>query len=84
LTALRRLPRDVWERRLKAYRCAPLDGLGKLNTGEWWKPDWRGAWPFVVPVEDDGYIDQIALDRLIAGLIELAPWDTRFDHDPEA
>lgn len=77
MSVLRRLPREDWERKLRAYRCTPLKGLTLLNSGEWWRAEWD-VYPFVVPVEEDGYLDQIALERLIAGLVQTAPWGVVF------
>jgi hypothetical protein len=79
--SVRRLPREEWERRLRQYKCSPQDGLGPLNTAEWWRVEWL-SYPFAVPVEPDGYIDELALQRLIAGLVQSAPWGTTFDTDP--
>jgi hypothetical protein len=53
-----------------------------LNTAEWWRVEWL-SYPFTVPVEPDGSIDDLALQRLIAGLVETAPWGTCFDIPPK-
>ena len=58
---LRFLPRHQWEAKLRRMDCAPLEGLTKLNTAEWWKGP-RGV--FTVPVETDGTCDFWAIAKL--------------------
>lgn len=55
------LQRHQWERKLRSWGCEPLQGLGPLNTAEWWKGP-RGV--FTVPVEGDGLCDFWAIQRL--------------------
>lgn len=56
------LKRPQWEKKLREAGAAPLDGLGPLNTAEWWKAP--GGAPFTVPVEDDGKADFWAIQKL--------------------
>jgi hypothetical protein len=81
MIAPRFLPRDVWEPRLRQYKCVPLQGLGRLNTAEWWRATWTRNYLFTVPVEDDGSCHQGAFQRLVAQLMKHAPPGTRFDDD---
>ena len=63
----RTLTRLQWERKLRALGCSPLEGLGSLNTAEWWKD--RDGYPFTVPTEDDaGTCDFWAIQRLCRDL----------------
>lgn len=59
---VRFLPRPQWEDKLKSLGATPLQGLGKLNTSEWWKV--AGGFPFTVPVEPDGTCDYWALQKI--------------------
>jgi hypothetical protein len=77
MIAVRRLPRDEWEARLRRYKCKPLLGKGPLNTAEWWQMPW--GTPFTVPVEAEGYCDEWAIQRLILDLVKVAPPDWSFD-----
>lgn len=58
---LRFLSRAEWEAKLRRMGCRPLEGLGPLNSAEWWKGP-RGV--FVVPVEDDGTCDFWRIARI--------------------
>lgn len=58
---LRHLPREQWEAKLRRMGCRPLEGLGPLNTAEWWIGP-RGV--FTVPVEKDGTCEFWAIQRL--------------------
>ena len=55
------LLRYQWERKLRSWGCEPLQGLGRLNTAEWWKGP-RGV--FTVPVEDNGSCEFWAIKQL--------------------
>jgi hypothetical protein len=79
MIALRFLPRDEWESKLRRYHCAPVNGLGQLNTAEWWRAKWNFL--FTVPVEQDGSCHQQEFQRLIADLMNSAPAHIRFDDD---
>jgi hypothetical protein len=76
MIALRFLPRENWEPRLRYYRCKPLEGKTKLNTAEWWISEW--GFVFTIPVEVNGCCHQDALQRLIADIVGSAPIDTTF------
>lgn len=78
MIAVRRFSRQEWEKKLRSYGCYPAEGLTALNTAEWWRWPWRGP-PFTVPVEDDGYCDARAIQKLIIDMALLAPPDYRFD-----
>jgi hypothetical protein len=77
MIALRFLPREEWEAKLRSYRCAPVTGLGQLNTAVWWRAKWNFL--FTVPVEEDGSCHQAEFQRVIADLMNSAPPGTRFD-----
>jgi hypothetical protein len=70
--AVRRLPREDWEKKLRSYGCRPAEGLTPLNTAEWWRWPFPGP-PFTVPIDDEGYCDAAAFQRLIADMARLAP-----------
>lgn len=55
------LLRYQWERKLRSWGCEPLQGLGRLNTAEWWKGP-RGV--FTVPVEENDRCEFWAIKRL--------------------
>lgn len=78
MIAVRRLARDQWEKRLRSYGCFPLEGKGSLNTAEWWRWPWPGGKPFIVPVDDEGYCDIWAFQRLKTDMWRLAPEDWQF------
>lgn len=69
---LRHIPRNTWEGTLRSYGCRPAEGLTALNTAEWWRWPW-GGFPFTVPIDDDGYVDEWALTKLIAEMATIAP-----------
>jgi hypothetical protein len=77
MIALRFLARTEWEAKLRQYHCAPVAGLGRLNTAEWWRAKWNFL--FTVPIEADGSLYQKAFQDLIADLMRSAPPDIRFD-----
>ena len=79
MVALRRLPRETWEAKLRSYGCYPAEGLTKLNTAEWWRWPFPGP-PFTVPADDEGFCDQRAYDRLIVDMSRIAPTSWRFPH----
>jgi hypothetical protein len=56
------IPRAVWEPKLRALGCVPLEGTGRLNTAEWWRQE--SGYPFTVPVEQDGSCDFWAFQKL--------------------
>lgn len=72
MIAVRRLPREEWEKRLRSYGCYPQEGLTPLNTAEWWRWPFPAP-PFTVPVDDEGYIEQWAYQALMADMAKLAP-----------
>lgn len=76
MIALRFLPRENWEPRLRYYRASPMEGATRLNTAEWWKTEW--GFVFTVPVEENECCHQDALQRLIADIVRSAPIDTKF------
>jgi len=59
----RLLSRAEWEAKLRRYGCAPAEGLGKLNTAEWWRPA-DGGYPFTVPADEDGKCEFWAINRI--------------------
>jgi hypothetical protein len=71
------LPRDVWEPRLKSYRCRKVTGLGRLNTAEWWRAEWNFL--FTIPIEDDGSCHEEEFRKLVMKLMSTAPPGTRFE-----
>ena len=81
MSPVRLLPREEWERKLRHYGCEPLEGLGPLNTAEWWRWPWGGV-PFTVPVEADGRMDEWALRRIESDMAKLAPPDWEFPDEP--
>jgi hypothetical protein len=72
MIAVHRLRREEWERKLRSYGCYPAEGLGPLNSAQWWRWPWHGA-PFTVPVDDEGYCDRQAFQRLLGDMGRLAP-----------
>jgi len=56
------LPRSQWERKLRELGAEPAEGLGKLNTAEWWRIPGRA--PFTVPVEDGDVCEFWAIQTL--------------------
>ncbi len=73
MIALRRFPREEWEGVLRSYGCEPLEGVGPLNTAEWWRFPWEPHVPFTVPVDEDGYADPWGFQRLLSDMARLAP-----------
>lgn len=73
------LSREEWEAELRFYGCKPLQGLGRLNTAEWWRMPWQ-SYPFTVPVEDDGRMLQSDLDGLVILIATTAPDGTTFPY----
>ncbi len=64
MIAARLLPREAWEARLRLLGCRPLEGLGPLNTAEFWITDWEFL--FTVPVEGpDDRCGEAELGRLV-------------------
>lgn len=53
-----------------------MEGLGKLNTAEWWVSDWGHM--FTVPVETNGCCHEEAFQRVVSGIIKTAPAQTTF------
>ena len=76
MIALRFLPRENWEPRLRYYRCKSVEGNTALNTAEWWVSEW--GFLFTVPVEENGTCHQDAFQRLTADIVRSAPIDTIF------
>lgn len=56
------LRRDQWEKKLRALGLKPHDGLGKINTAEFWS-DGTG-YPISIPVDEHGDVDFWAFQRL--------------------
>lgn len=84
MTAVRRLPRAEWEKRLRSYGCYPQEGLTPLNTAEWWRWPFPAP-PFTVPADDEGYLDAWAWMQLLEDMAALAPAGFQFGdafHDP--
>ena len=81
MTAFRRLPRGEWEAQLRAHGCLPLDGKGALNTAEWWRWPWPPHIPFTVAVDEEGYADPWAFQRILADMAKLAPPDWQFPEE---
>jgi len=77
MSAVRRLQRAEWEKRLREMGCFSQDGLTKLNTAEWWRWPFKAP-PFTVPVDDEGCMDQWAFLKLVADMAVLAPKDWEF------
>ena len=77
MIAVRVLPREAWEARLRRYKCEPLPGKGPLNSAEWWQMPW--GTPFTVPVDGDGACHELALQRVILDIVKVAPADFTFD-----
>ncbi len=77
MIAARFLHRNEWEPELRHYGCKPLEGKGKLNTAEWWQMPWQ-AYPFTVPIEEDGRLLQSDLDRLVMMILASAPEGSEF------
>jgi hypothetical protein len=77
MIAPRFLSRAEWESRLRYYKCKKVTGLGRLNTGEWWRARWNFL--FTIPIEDDGRCHEGEFQKLIIDLINSAPPGTRFD-----
>lgn len=71
MSPVRRLAREEWETDLRSYACKPCEGMGKLNTAEYWRFPW-GGYPFTVPNED-GYMLMSDLDAIHIMLAQLAP-----------
>jgi hypothetical protein len=44
-----------------------------LNTAEWWRWPWPPNIPFTVAVDEEGYADVWAFQRLLADMARLAP-----------
>lgn len=59
---LKSLRRDQWEAKLRAIGMRPHEGLGKLNTAEWWS-DGQG-YPISVPVDVNGDVDFWAFQKI--------------------
>jgi len=76
MIALRFLPRENWEPRLRYYRCKPLEGKTALNSAEWWRSEWNFI--FTVPVEDNGCCHEDAFRRVCGAIIASAPSDIQF------
>lgn len=49
MISVRMHPRESWEAALRACGCRPCEGLGRLNTAEWWVSNW--GFLFTVPIE---------------------------------
>lgn len=71
MIANRLLDRDVWEAKLRRWGCEPLEGLGKLNTAEWWRGP--NGYPFTVPIEHDGKCEFWAIKRICDDFGRLPP-----------
>lgn len=80
MIAVRRLPRDVWESRLRSYGCCPLEGKTPLNIAEWWRWPWGGA-PFTCSCDDDGWMEEWMFQGIMRDMAELAPSGWEFS-DP--
>jgi hypothetical protein len=70
------IPLAEVEKKLRSYGCEPLEGKTPLNTANWWKWPWGGP-PFTLPNED-GMVDNLAVQQLIADMARLAPPDWEF------
>ena len=76
MIGLRFLPREEWEAELRSYGCRPAQGLGQLNTAEFWRFPW-GGYPFTVPHEE-GRMLRTDFDSIIIMIASAAPPDWRF------
>ena len=73
------LPREQWEKPLRALKCEPLKGKGPLNTAEWWIAPW--GFVFTVPIEEpDDRCEFWALAALIDDINQSRPPD--WPNDP--
>ena len=78
MIAIQRYNRQRWTAELKKYGCKPAEGIPKRATGEFWRWPWPHAYPFFVPLDEEGYLDTWALIRLLQDMRELAPPDWEF------
>ena len=62
MIANRLLSREEWEAKLRRWHCRPLEGMGPLNTADWWVGPKGG--PFTVPIEGDDQCEFWALQRI--------------------
>lgn len=53
-----------------------MQGLGKLNTAEWWVSEWDHL--FTIPIESNGCCHEEALQRIISDIVKTAPAGTIF------
>ena len=66
MIAVRMFSREHWEHALRELGCQPLEGLGPLNTAEWW----RAPWSFVFTVPIEGPEDRVG-ERELGELVEM-------------
>ena len=78
MIAVQRYSRRRWIAELKRFGCTPATGIPKRADGEFWRWPWPKAYPFFVPLDDDGYLDTWALIRLKRDMRELAPPGWKF------
>lgn len=58
----RTLRRDQWETKLRSLGYKPQEGLGKLNTAEFWTDG--TSYPITIPSDANGEIDFWAFQRI--------------------
>ena len=64
MIAARVLQRAAWEAILRDLGCKPLEGLGPLNTAEWWVTEW--GFLFTVPSSGpNGECGEIEIGMLV-------------------
>jgi hypothetical protein len=81
MIALQRYSRPRWTAELEKYGCKPAEGIPKRPDGEFWRWPWPNAYPFFVPLDDEGYLDTWALIRLMRDMRELAPEGWNFGEE---
>jgi hypothetical protein len=76
-----RYPRQRWVAELTKYGCKTAEGIPKRPDGEFWRWPWPNAYPFFVPLDEDGFIDSWALIRLLKDMRTLAPEGWEFPQE---
>lgn len=71
-----KIPRELWEGELRAFKCRPKPGFSAVRASpghiapEWWETDWGHAFPVPV-VTPESEVDAEAFSNLLASLIHL-------------
>jgi len=63
------VPREQWERELKAFKCRPRKGHAPSGV-EWWETDWGHPFPVSIIVPP-GDVDAQALSDLLVSLVHM-------------